>query len=114
MSPITVYTSNPADQGLAGFALALSHNLCRPVLLRPLHALPAPDPLRRQALRVEHTELLEAIALAEHFLGQYERGERQPDAGNENGLRFDLEALHNRRRGVAAVLSLHTPGPDNA
>ncbi|MBH8567548.1 hypothetical protein KB206_01535 [Microvirga sp. STS02] len=114
MSPITVYTSNPADQGLAGFALALSHNLQRPVHLRALTALPAPDLLRRQALRVEHAELLEAIALAEHFLGLYEQGERQPDAGHENGLRFDLEALRNRLRGVETVLGLHATGADNA
>lgn len=114
MTVINVYTSNPTDQGLVGFALALGHNLQRPVRLLPLAQLPAPDPLRRQALRVEHAELLEAIALAEHFLGQYQRGERQPDAGNENGLRFDLEALNNRRRGVEAVLGLHAPGPDNA
>ena len=114
MRAIIVYTSNPADQGLAGFALALGHNLRRPVHLRPLAALPAPDPLRRQALRLEHAELLEAIALAEHFLGLYERGERQPDAGNESGLRFDLEALRSRLRGVETVLGLHTPGADNA
>ena len=111
---INVYTSNPADQGLAGFALALGHNLGRPVRLLPLSQLPAPDPLRRQALRVEHAELLESIALTEHFLGLYERGEHQPDAGKENGLRFDLEALHNRRRGVVAVLGLGKGGKDNA
>ena len=111
---INVYTSNPADQGLVGFVLALGHNLQRPVRLLPLSQLPAPDPLRRQALRVEHAELLEAIALAEHFLRLYARGERQPDASHENGLRFDVEALRNRLRGVETVLGLHSPGADNA
>ena len=111
---INVYTSNPADQGLVGFALALGHNLQRPVRLLPLAQLPAPDPLRRQALRVEHAELLEAITLTEHFLGLYQRGECPPDAGNESGLRFDLEALRNRLRGVKTVLGLHAPGADNA
>lgn len=114
MSVITVYTSNPADQGLAGFVLALGHNLCRPVQLLPLSQLPAPDLLRRQRLRVERTELVEAIALAQHDLDRYTYGEAQPDASRESGLRFDLDALTNRLRGVDTVLSTERGGPDNA
>ncbi|WP_460504189.1 hypothetical protein, partial [Hymenobacter agri] len=59
-------------------------------------------------------ELLEAIRLTEHFLGLYEHGQRQPDAGNENGLRFDLEAQRSRLRGVETVLGLGKGRQDNA
>jgi hypothetical protein len=111
---ITVYTSNPADRGLAGFVLALGFNLQKPVQLRPLSALPAPDPLRRQRLRVEHAELVEAIAQAEHDLERLHYGDVPADAGRENGLRFDLEALRTRLRAVEAVLSLGKGGVDNA
>jgi hypothetical protein len=111
---INVYTSNPADQGLAGFALALGHNLCRPVQLLPLTQLPAPDLLRRQALRVEREELLEQIAQTQHDLERFHFGEWAPDAGRENGLRFTLEALNNRLRAVDAILGLGKGGEDNA
>lgn len=109
---LVVYTSEPASPQMATFLRAAAQGLHLDI--RPTTALPAPDPLRRPALRVERTELLASIALAEHFLGLYQRGERQPDAGNESGLRFDLEALRNRLRAVDTVLGLHAPGADNA
>ena len=111
---INVYTSNPADQGLAGFALALGHNLCRPVRLLPLTQLPAPDPVRRQQLKTLRLELLDSIKTAEFGLEQYRSGAWQPDAGHENGLRFDLEALKNRLRGIDTVLGTEKGGEDNA
>ncbi|MDO7853177.1 hypothetical protein [Hymenobacter convexus] len=110
---INVYTSNPADQGLAGFAVALSHNLCRPVQLLPLSQLPLPDPLRRQALRVEHAELVESIAQVEHDLERLAYGDVPADAGRENGLKADLNALQTRLRAVNATLGLGKGGEDN-
>jgi hypothetical protein len=113
MTPLLVYTSNPADQGLAGFALALSHNLCRPVRLLPLTQLPAPDALRRQRLRVEQEELLESIAQVEHDLERFHFGEWAPDAGRESGLKSDRDALHARLRAVQAILGLGKGGQDH-
>jgi hypothetical protein len=111
---INVYTSNPADQGLAGFALALGHNLCRPVRLLPLTQLPAPDPLRLPQKRVERTELREAIEAVATHLALYAAGELAPDAGKEAGLRFTLDALNTRLKGVNAVLSsVEKGGVDN-
>ena len=111
---INVYTSNPADVGLQGFALALGHNLCRPVQLLPLTALPAPDVLHLQRKRVEQRELLDAIEAAQTRLALFVSGDLQPDAGTEEGLRFTLESLHTRLKGVSAVLSsVEKGGVDN-
>lgn len=111
---INVYTSNPADQGLAGFALALGHNLQRPVRLLPLTRLPAPDALRLQRRRVERLELVSAIEAVETHLALYAAGELQPDAGKEAGLRFTLDSLKTRLKGVNAVLSsVERGGVDN-
>ncbi|MDO7851588.1 hypothetical protein [Hymenobacter convexus] len=110
---ITVYTSDPADRGLAGFVLALGFNLQRPVRLLPLTRLPAPDPLRLQALRVERTELIESIAQAEHDLERLAYGDVPADAGRENGLKADRDALHARLRAVEAMLRVGKGGLHN-
>lgn len=114
MVPLTVYTSNPIDPGLAGFVLALGYNLGHSVRLLPLAALPAPDPQRRQALRVERLELVEAIAQTQHELERFGFGDARADAGRESGLRYDLDALRSRLRGVETVLGTQKGGPDNA
>ncbi|MBO2007577.1 hypothetical protein [Hymenobacter negativus] len=114
MTPIFVYTSNPADQGLVGFVLALSHNLRRPVRLLPLAQLPQPDALRLQQKRVEQRDLLDALEAAETHLALYASGDLPPDAGAEAGLRFTLESLNTRLKGVQAVLSsVEIGGQDN-
>ncbi|MDO7876018.1 hypothetical protein Q5H93_14840 [Hymenobacter sp. ASUV-10] len=60
-APIHLYTLHTADLGAQGFALALGQNLNREVVLLPLAQLPPPDVLRRQRLRCERVELLEAL-----------------------------------------------------
>lgn len=60
--PIHLYTLHTADLGAQGFALALSQNSRREVVLLPLAQLPPPDALRRQRLRLERLELVEARA----------------------------------------------------
>jgi len=113
MKTVNLYSSAPNSQ-LNGFLAALGWNLGREVVLLPLAAMPAPDPLRLQRLRVERTELLESIQHTEWSLDMYASGQWQPDAGRENGLRFDLEALKNRLKGVNAVLgSVEKGGEDN-
>lgn len=112
MSTLTVYCSQPANPQMATFLLALG--LAQGATVRPLAALPAPDPLRRQALRVERGELRETIAQVQHDLDRFAFGDWQPDAGRENGLRFELDALQTRLKGVEAVLgSTEKGGVDN-
>lgn len=111
MRPINVYTSNAAGSNLAGVVAALGMNLGRPVQLLPIEQLPAPDLLRRQALRLEQRELREDIQRHRATLAAYRNGERQPNAGRENGLLFDIEALGNRLRAVNGLLG--EGGQDN-
>ena len=59
-------------------------------------------------------ELLDDIKTAEFSLEQYRSGAWQPDAGHESGLRFDLEALKNRLRGIETVLGTEKGAEDNA
>jgi len=110
---INVYTSDPTDRSLAGFALALGFNMQRPVRLLPLTCLPAPDPLRLQALRVERTELVESISWAEHDLERLAYGDVPADAGRENGLKSDRDALLARLRAVNAMLGVGKGGLHN-
>ncbi|WP_210516434.1 hypothetical protein [Hymenobacter terricola] len=112
MQNLTVYCSQPASPQMATFLLAVQN--AHGVVIRPVSELPAPDPLRRQQLRVERTGLLEAIAVAAHDLDRLVYGEVQPDAGRENGLRFELEALKRRLSGVNTVLGTEKGGTDNA
>lgn len=108
---LIVYTSQPASLEMATFLSAAAQG--QYLVIRPVAALPAPDPQRRQQLRTERLELRNDINAAEFGLEQYRSGAWQPDAGHENGLRFDLEALGNRLRGVETVLGLGKGGVDN-
>ncbi|MDO7875519.1 hypothetical protein Q5H93_12315 [Hymenobacter sp. ASUV-10] len=107
---IRLYTSCPADLGVQGLAIALSHNFNLPVDVLPLSLLPAPDTERRQALRVERAELVEALQRAEWSLEQYRTGQWQPDAGHQNGLEFDRQALLTRREAIDRVLGAEKGG----
>ena len=112
MSLLTVYCSQPASGQMATFLLAFSQG--QSVVVRPIIDIPAPDPVRRQQLKTLRLELLDSIKTAEFGLEQYRSGAWQPDAGHENGLRFDLEALKNRLRGIDTVLGTEKGGEDNA
>jgi len=102
-TPLTVYCSQPASGQMATFLVAL--DLAQGASIRPLADLRQPDALRLQQKRVEQRELLDAIEAAETSLACYASGELQPDAGTEQGLRYQLEALNTRLKGVNAVLS---------
>lgn len=110
MKNLIVYTSQPASGQMATFMQAVAQNMD----VRPVSQLPAPDPVRRQALRVERIELRDGIKLAEFSLEQYRSGAWQPDAGHESGLRFDLDALNRRLSGLNTVLGTEEGGADNA
>ncbi|HEX8659197.1 MAG TPA: hypothetical protein VF690_16780 [Hymenobacter sp.] len=96
---------------MATFLLALS--AAHSVAIRPVSELPAPDHQRRQYLRAERLQLLDAISLTKAHLAKFRTGEWQPDAGRENGLTFELEALSSRLRGIETVLGTERGGADN-
>ncbi|WP_201980391.1 hypothetical protein [Hymenobacter rubidus] len=109
MSVLKVYCSAP-NQGIDGFFLALG----RQVQLMPLELLPNPDPQRRQALELLRAELREEITNAQHDLDRLLYGDVPADAGRENGLKADLDALTSRLRGLDTVLGTQKGGADNA
>jgi hypothetical protein len=112
METITVYCSQPASGQMATFLLAAGQG--HQLVVRPMTELPVPDPQRRQQLKTLRLELLNDIKTAEFGLEQYRSGGWQPDAGHESGLRFDLEALKNRLRGIETVLGTEKGAADNA
>ncbi|HEX8505493.1 MAG TPA: hypothetical protein VF630_09005 [Hymenobacter sp.] len=111
MKDLIVYTSMPSSGQMTTFLRAVGE--AHHVDVRPISALPAPDEHRRQQLRVVRLELLDAVAETQRDLGCFERGEVQPDAGRENGLRYDLEAYNRRLAGINTVLGTEIGGPDN-
>ena len=109
---INVYCSQPASGQMATFLLALTQ--AHSVRILPVSELPKPDELRLQQKRVERLGLLSDIKAVEKHLALYASGELQPDAGAEQGLRFTLESLNTRLKGVNAVLSsVEKGGVDN-
>ena len=109
---LPVYCSQPASGPMATLLLALAQ--AQGATIRPLTELPAPDALRLPQKRVEQLELREAIEAVATHLALYAAGELQPDAGKEAGLRFTLESLNTRLKGVNAVLSsVERGGVDN-
>ena len=110
MNNLTVYCSQPASGQMATFlrAVEAAHH----VVIRPIAELPAPDPLRRQALRVERAELLEAIARTEFNLAVCTNGSFA--VHSVTALQSDLDALRYRLRAVNTVLGTEKGGPDNA
>ena len=100
---LPVYCSQPASGPMATLLLALAQ--AQGATIRPLTELPAPDALRLPQKRVERLGLLGDIKAVEKHLALYASGELQPDAGAEQGLRFTLDALNTRLKGVNAVLS---------
>ena len=111
MENLVVYCSQPSHQMMT---LLVACGQANGAIIRPLADLRKPDPLHLQQKRVERLELLDAIEAARTSLALYESGELQPDAGAEQGLRFQLESLNTRLKGVNAVLSsVEKGGEDN-
>lgn len=113
MKAVNLYTSHTADLGVQGLAIAMSHQLGKPVHVLPLSLLPAPDPERRQALRVERAEVVEKLNMAEWALEQYRSGAWQPDAGHQNGLESDRQALLTRREAINRILGAEKGAASN-
>lgn len=114
MEPLIIYTSLPGSAQLATLLRDLESTTGpRPVVIQPWSEIPAPDPDRCQRLRVEQAELEESIQEAEYLLQGYQTRRLQPDAGRENGLIADWNALTTRLRAVKAILRRQKGGPAN-
>ena len=113
MQSINLYTSGVADGLLTSLADSLRAE-GRVVRLLPIEQLPAPDPQRRQALRVEREEISEDLARHRATLQAYRAGRRSADAGRENGLLYDIEALSTRLRAIYSILGEKEGGPADA
>jgi hypothetical protein len=112
MKALTVYCSQPASGQMATFLRALHQG--QGVIIRPLTALPQPDALRLQALRVEQGDLVEAIEATKAHLALFATGQLQPDAGRENGLQYKLGVMQTRLRAILAIFSsVQEGGQDN-
>ena len=101
---ILLYSSNTSDLGLQGLAIALSQNYGQPVEVLPLSMLPSPDLEHLNRLRVERAEVVEQLNQVEWSLEQFKSGAWQPDAGMQNGLEFERQALLNRRDAINRTL----------
>jgi hypothetical protein len=102
MTPIRLYTTLPTALTLA--TLGIRGELRRRVQLLPFSALPAPLPTRLVSLRVERDALRRDLAIARWHLELFREGYYLPDAGREQGLQADIEALATRLRAVVATL----------
>lgn len=117
MSTVTVYSSEPASFKMA-VAFFNLQRLGIPVVVRPLHELEqavatGPRPRRRlSSLRAELEEImLQLIALGEQ-LEAHQNGARRLDAGEENGLYAQRDALQARQRGIQGHLQVVKGRPD--
>ena len=112
MDNLIVYCSQPASGQMATFLMAVDQG--QGATIRLLTDLPKPDMLRLQQRRVEKAELLDAIEATQTHLALFASRELQPNAGMEEGLKFQLESLKTRLNGVNAVLSsAEIGGQDN-
>lgn len=109
MKSVTVYSSEPSATKIA----AAFFNLEKagiPLVLRPLRELEqtvatAPCPLRRlSSLRVELEQVtLQLVDIGEK-LEAHQNGSQRLDAGEENGLYAQRDALQARQRGIQGHL----------
>ncbi|MGI4873395.1 MAG: hypothetical protein ACRYFX_19730 [Janthinobacterium lividum] len=106
MSQVNVYSSAPASTQLA-CAFQNLERLGMQVILRPLQELPtAPQP-RPRSLSVLEDELLgitQHLVLVAEQLNEHEQGRHRLDAGLEQGLRFDRDALQTRQKAIQAAI----------
>jgi len=108
MSQVTVYSSAPETTQLA-CAFQNVRRAGHALVVRPLSARPAPTLTRKQRLRLEDERNAVSQRLVEigDQLNDHENGKCRLDAGLEQGLRFEREALRNRQRGLAAAVRAH-------
>lgn len=112
MEALRVYSSQPVGLKLACAFQNLAQ-LGQPVVELPLTQLPAPaSPPRRRCTQADDLERVsQRLAQIGDQLNNHENGKCRLDAGLEQGLRFEREALRNRQRGLAAAVRGQSAGP---
>jgi hypothetical protein len=106
MSQVTIYSSAPESTQLA---CAFQHVRLAgyKLVVRPLAVYPAPNPTRKQRLRLqdERYGVLQLLANLGLKLDAIEAGTLRPDVGEEQGLRAERDSLLARLRGLDAALA---------
>lgn len=108
MERLNVYSSAPVSPAQAVAFLGLGRQKIQ-VVVRPLSEVPAalPPAQRPRSLSLLYDELEEVtvkLALLGDQLNEHEMGRCRLDAGVEQGLIFDREALKNRQKAILAAL----------
>jgi len=106
MATLHVYSSAPVTTSLACIFQHLSR-LGMPVVVQPLEAMPPALVPSRSWLRMRREErdaLCQLLANIGLKLDRHEEGLLRLDAGEEQGLRAERDALQSRLRGVEAAL----------
>lgn len=114
MAMIFVYSSLPETAQL-GSAFIGARRAGLGVEVLPLSMMPATSTGRKDLLRLrnERNEVTQLLANIGLKLDMIESGTLRPDAGEEQGLRADRDALHARQRGlVTAIQKLEGGAPD--
>ena len=115
MSTLTIYSSRPENTQLACAYLGIE-TLGIQVVLRPLSALQQavaaePHPRRRLAsLRAELEQVTLQLVEIGEVLEAHQNGYRRLDAGEENGLYAQRDALQARQRGIQGHLQAQEGG----
>jgi hypothetical protein len=114
MDMLLVYSSLP-DNAQLGSAFIGVRRAGLSVEVLPLSMMPATSTGRKDLLRLrdqrnEVTQLLANIGLK---LDMIESGTLLPDAGEEQGLRADRDALHARQRGLVTAIQKLEGGPSH-
>jgi hypothetical protein len=112
MQPIRVYSSQPVGVKLACAFLALGS---QGLLELPLSALPAPasPPRRRCPLADDLVRVSLRLVEIGDQLNASEHGWCRLEAGLENGLRAERDALQSRQRAIQATLQAQKGGQGN-
>jgi len=111
MEVLRVYSSQPVGLKLACAFQNLAQ-LGQPVLELPLAQLPPPacPPRRRCTLQDDLERVSLRLAEIGDQLDEHETGKCRLDAGLENGLRQERDALRTRQRGILATQAAQREG----
>jgi hypothetical protein len=114
MSQVNVYSSLPESAQLA-CAFSGMRRAGLGIVVLPIAQMPAASTGRKDLLRLrnERNEVTQLLANIGLKLDMIESGTLRPDAGEEQGLRAERDALHARQRGLVTAIQKLEGGPSH-